>query len=108
MPGRRPRACVHLIALGLLAAACSGPAAASPPRAAAGPAAAATPAGVSDSSCGDPTTSLPPDASLPAPGSMPAGSFVRLAQDRGRFVAGVSGDRLLFGALDPLTNELKG
>jgi len=33
---------------------------------------------------------------------------VRVVQDRGRLVAGVSGDRMLFGALDPLTNELEG
>jgi polar amino acid transport system substrate-binding protein len=110
MPRRRPRACAHLVALGLLAAACSGPAATGPPRAATGPAAAVSPtaAGVPTASCGDPTTSLRPDASLPPPGGMPAGSFVRLAQDRGHLVAGVSGDRMLFGALDPLTNGLEG
>ncbi|HYW24437.1 MAG TPA: glutamate ABC transporter substrate-binding protein [Terriglobales bacterium] len=39
---------------------------------------------------------------------MPAGSFVRAVEDRGRLVAGVSGDRMLFGALDPLTNQLEG
>jgi polar amino acid transport system substrate-binding protein len=110
MPGRGARACAHLVALGLLAAACSGPAAASAPRAAAGPAglAGSTPAGAPGASCGDPTASLRPDAALPPPGAMPAGSFVRLVQDRGRLVAGVSGDRMLFGALDPLTNLLVG
>jgi len=39
---------------------------------------------------------------------MPGGSFARTVQDRGRLVAGVSGDRMLFGALDPLTNQLRG
>src|SRR5215472_760388 len=98
------------MALGLLAAACSGPAAASPPPATARPALAAnpTPAGGSDTSCGDPTASLRPGAALPPPGATPAGSFVRVVQDRGRLVAGVSGDRMLFGALDPLTNQLEG
>jgi polar amino acid transport system substrate-binding protein len=59
-------------------------------------------------SCADPTGSLRPQGPLPAPGTMPAGSFVRAVQDRGRLVAGVSGDRLLFGYLDPLNNRLEG
>jgi polar amino acid transport system substrate-binding protein len=110
MSRRRPHACANLLALGLLAAACSGPAATSPPRAGAGPGGTASPApsAAPATSCGDPTASLRPDASLPPPGAMPAGSFARMVQDRGRLVAGVSGDRMLFGALDPLTNELEG
>jgi polar amino acid transport system substrate-binding protein len=39
---------------------------------------------------------------------MPAGSTMRAIEDRGRLVAGVSGDRLLLGALDPLTDQLAG
>jgi polar amino acid transport system substrate-binding protein len=39
---------------------------------------------------------------------MPAGTFLRTVQDRGRLVAGVSGDRVLLGSLDPLRNRLEG
>jgi polar amino acid transport system substrate-binding protein len=96
--------------LGLLVAACSGPVATAPPVATARPvqAPSPTPAAVSDASCGDPTASLRPDPALPTPAAMPAGSFLRAVRDRGRLVAGVSGDRMLFGSLDPLTNQLEG
>jgi polar amino acid transport system substrate-binding protein len=39
---------------------------------------------------------------------MPAGSYMRAIQDRGRLVAGVSQDTLLFGFLDPFDGQIKG
>jgi polar amino acid transport system substrate-binding protein len=39
---------------------------------------------------------------------MPAGSFMRAIQDRRQLVAGVSRDTLLFGSLDPVSNQLVG
>jgi polar amino acid transport system substrate-binding protein len=113
MLGRRPRrvgAACAVLALGLLAAACSGPVATAPPvaTARAAPRPSPTPAAVPEASCVDPTASLRPGPALPPPGAMPAGSFARAVQDRGRLVAGVSGDRMLFGSFDALTNQLEG
>ena len=111
-PGRREtRATVGaLLAVGLLAllVACS-----SGPRAAPGPAAppAATPApspSPAAANCGNPTASLRPPAALPAPGAMPAGTYMRTIQDRGRLVAGVSQDTLLFGAVNPFNGQIEG
>jgi polar amino acid transport system substrate-binding protein len=109
MPGPLARRARALVALGLLAAACSGPVA-TPTVATARPAApgSPSPASTSGAICGDPSTSLRPAPAFPAPGAMPAGSYPRAVQDRGRLVAGVSGDRMLLGALDPLTNRLEG
>jgi polar amino acid transport system substrate-binding protein len=39
---------------------------------------------------------------------MPAGTFMRTIQDRGRLVAGVSPDTLLFGSVNPLTSQFEG
>jgi len=58
--------------------------------------------------CGNPVASLRPPAALPAPGQMPAGSYLRAIQDRGRLVAGVSQDTLLFGFLNPLDGQIEG
>jgi polar amino acid transport system substrate-binding protein len=101
---------VRLVALGLLVAACGGPVASAPPAATvrSAPAARLTPPAAPAAGCGDPTASLRPAPAAPPAGAMPAGSFLRVVQDRGRLVAGVSGDRMLFGALDPLTNRLEG
>jgi polar amino acid transport system substrate-binding protein len=101
----------------LLLAACSGPAqpaastqstsraSASPsPPAASGAAPAAAPA----PSCGDATASLRPQGAQAQPGSMPLGSYMRAIQDRGKLVAGVSQDILLFGYQNPIDNQLEG
>ena len=45
---------------------------------------------------------------LPTPGSMPDGSTMAKIQARGRLIAGVSGDTLLFGARNPLTDQIEG
>jgi polar amino acid transport system substrate-binding protein len=97
------------VVLGVLAAACTvgatvapGPLPSPPPAQA--PVALATP----DTSCGDPTASLRPQGPRPAPGAMPAGSFMRMIQDRGQVIAGVSRDTPHFGSLDPVSNQLAG
>jgi polar amino acid transport system substrate-binding protein len=76
------------------------PTATPPPAAAPGPA--------PDTGCRDPTASLRPQGPPPAPGAMPAGTYLRAIQDRGQLVAGVSRDTLLFGYLNPASNQLEG
>jgi polar amino acid transport system substrate-binding protein len=39
---------------------------------------------------------------------MPAGTFMRAIQDRGRLIAGVSPDTLLFGSVNPRTSQFEG
>jgi polar amino acid transport system substrate-binding protein len=56
----------------------------------------------------DPTRSYEPQGDLPAPGQMPAGSTMAAIQARGKLIVGVSGDTLLFGARDPLANQIEG
>jgi polar amino acid transport system substrate-binding protein len=68
----------------------------------------ATPSPPPAATCGNAVASLRPPAALPAPGQMPAGSYMRAIQDRGRLVAGVSQDTLLFGFLDPFDGQIKG
>src|SRR5262249_2791674 len=68
---------------------------------------AATPSGPTPN-CGDPTRSLRPAGAPPEPGAMPAGSFMRTIQRRGRLVAGVDQNTLLFAYLDPFTGRLQG
>jgi polar amino acid transport system substrate-binding protein len=115
----RPARWLRLTAgLALLAAACSGPGAAptvtaATPRVSAPPAsaapAAAPAAAAAPPSCGDATASLRPAASaLPTPGSMPPSTFMKAIQDRGKLVAGVSQDELLFGYQNPISNQLEG
>jgi polar amino acid transport system substrate-binding protein len=45
---------------------------------------------------------------LPAPGDMPVGSKMDEIRRRGRLIAGVSGDTLLFGSRNPLSGEIEG
>jgi polar amino acid transport system substrate-binding protein len=53
--------------------------------------------------------SYPVLESMPSPGgAMPAGSWMAEIKARGRLIAGVSADTLLFGARNPLTGELEG
>jgi polar amino acid transport system substrate-binding protein len=58
--------------------------------------------------CGDLTASLHPDATLPAPGAMPAGSFMDRIRRRGRLIAGVDQNTLLFAYLNPSDGQLEG
>jgi len=58
--------------------------------------------------CGNPVASLAPLDPMPAPGNMPAGSYMAEIQRRGRLIAGVSADTLLFGYRNPLSGQLEG
>jgi polar amino acid transport system substrate-binding protein len=58
--------------------------------------------------CADPTASLRPSGALPAPRHMRAGTFMRRIQRRGRLIAGVDQNTLLFAYLNPLTGRLEG
>ncbi len=96
-----------VVAFVLLLGACSSsssPDSASVPTTTAVPVTAAPP--VVD--CGNPVASYAPTGGLPSPGAMPAGSFMAQIQARGRIIAGVSADTLLFGYRNPLTGSLEG
>lgn len=56
----------------------------------------------------DPTRTYEPEGPLPTPGEMPAGSTMEEIHNRGQLIVGVSGDTLLFGARNPLANEIEG
>jgi len=56
----------------------------------------------------DPTRSYAPDDPLPSPANLPAGSTMRAIRDRGKLIVGVSADTLLFGARNPLKNDIEG
>ncbi len=81
------------------------PAAKPAPSPAASPAAAASP---SPAAAAEVTASLRPLSPMPQPGSMPANTYLRTIQERGRLIAGVRQDVLLFGYLNPRTNQLEG
>ncbi|MET0421407.1 MAG: glutamate ABC transporter substrate-binding protein [Acidimicrobiia bacterium] len=57
--------------------------------------------------CGNPVASFSPLSPMPAPGNMPPG-YLTTIQQRGRLIAGVSADTLLFGYFNPLTGKLEG
>src|SRR5262249_45344789 len=61
-----------------------------------------------ETSCGDATASLRPGASLSPSGRMPEGSYMRTIQRRGRLIAGVDQNTLLFASLNPFTGRLQG
>ncbi len=58
--------------------------------------------------CGDPTASLRPPATLPAPGLMPAGSYMAQIQRRGRLIAGVDQNTLLFAYFNTGDGAIEG
>ena len=59
-------------------------------------------------SCGDVTASLRPAATLPTPGQMPAGSYMQRILRRGKLIAGVDQNTLLFAYLNPATGQIEG
>jgi polar amino acid transport system substrate-binding protein len=60
-------------------------------------------------SCGNPVASIAPTSPLPTPGgTMPAGSDMATIKKRGRLIAGVSADTLLFSYRNPLTGNIEG
>jgi polar amino acid transport system substrate-binding protein len=68
------------------------------------PAAPATPAG----HCRNLTASLRPPATLPSPGQFPSGSLMERIRRRGRLVAGVDQNTLLFSYRNPLDGRIEG
>jgi polar amino acid transport system substrate-binding protein len=110
----RARLLALLLAAGLAGTACglfntpptgsgtgAAPASTPAPVEAPGPAASAVP-------CGDPTASLRPQGPLPRAGDLPDGSYVQQIYNRGRVIAGIAQDTLMFGYLNPLNNQLEG
>lgn len=73
---------------------------------AAGPAPAATPD--TPARCGDPRASLRPPAALPRAGAMPPGSWMARIRQRGRLIAGVDQNTLLFGYFRPSAARIEG
>ncbi|MDH5290095.1 MAG: ABC transporter substrate-binding protein, partial [Acidimicrobiia bacterium] len=55
-----------------------------------------------------PERSLAPEGPLPPPGQMPAGSTMAEIQAKGKLVAGVGADTLLFGFLNPKSGDIEG
>ena len=58
--------------------------------------------------CGNPVASFAPDGPVPAVGDVSPDTFMAKIRARGRLVAGVSADTLLFGYRNPLTGKLEG
>ncbi len=54
------------------------------------------------------TRSYEPLSPVPSPDEFPTGSTMATIRDRGQLIVGVSGDTLLFGARDPLENQIEG
>jgi polar amino acid transport system substrate-binding protein len=115
---RALRTIALLCVLGASLAACAQPAApaptGAPPKPTAAPAAPSPTAaptaaqGTTAPPGDDVTASLPPLSPMPQPGNMPPGTFMREIQDRGRLIAGVKDDVLLWGYMNPRTNQIEG
>ena len=56
----------------------------------------------------DATRSYEPQGAVPSPDALPAGSTMAAIRARGKLIVGVSGDTLLFGARNTLTNQIEG
>ena len=103
---RRSTAAVAVLLIVALSACDSAKSARPPAEQAPAPAAATTTTPAPD--CGNPVASFAPDGPRPAPGQMPSGTFMAKIQQRGRLVAGVSADTLLFGFRNPFSGQLEG
>src|SRR5439155_21875122 len=104
---RRSSAAVAVLLIVVLSACDSAKSAVPPAEHTPVPAAAATTPAPAPN-CGDPVASFAPDGPRPAPGQMPPGSFMAKVQQRGRLIAGVSADTLLFGFRNPFSGQLEG
>jgi polar amino acid transport system substrate-binding protein len=62
----------------------------------------------SASPCTDPTASYRPQGAVPRAGALPNGSYAQQIYNRGRVIAGIAQDTLMFGYLNPLDNQLEG
>ena len=106
-PPRGFRATTILVGLILIAAACSSSTARSG-QSSRPPVSASTTTTVAPVNCGNPVASYAPTGPQPAAGNMPAGTYMAQIQQRGRLIAGVSADTLLFGYRNPLSGNLEG
>jgi polar amino acid transport system substrate-binding protein len=78
------------------------------PVAAPAPTAVAPAPAASPQACTDPTASYRPQGPVPRAGDLPNGSYVQQIYNRGRVIAGIAQDTLMFGYLNPLDNQLEG
>jgi polar amino acid transport system substrate-binding protein len=92
-------------ACGLFGPATTGVSALPTPSASAAPRPAAS---GSPTPCTDPTASYRPPGPVPRAGDLPNGSWVQQIYNRGRLIAGIAQDTLMFGYLNPLDNQLEG
>ncbi|HXM59184.1 MAG TPA: glutamate ABC transporter substrate-binding protein [Candidatus Dormibacteraeota bacterium] len=109
---RRCRRLAVLLVVGLAGAGCglfgspsTGVSSLPPPTAL--PPASAPPA-ANPQPCTDATASLRPTGPVPRAGDLPDGSYVQQIYNRGRVIAGIAQDTLMFGYLNPLDNQLEG
>lgn len=58
--------------------------------------------------CTDAAASYRPSGPVPRAGDLPNGSYVQHIYNRGRVIAGIAQDTLMFGYLNPLDNQLEG
>jgi len=58
--------------------------------------------------CTDATASYRPQGPVPRAGDLTNGSYVQTIYNRGRLIAGIAQDTLMFGYLNPLDNQLEG
>lgn len=106
--GFRITALALLVAVAVIApAACSGGSDSEDHRSAATTTTTAKPA-APVVNCGNAVASIAPNGPLPPPGNMPSGTYMAEIQARGRLIAGVAADTLLFGYRNPLSGQLEG
>ena len=107
MSVRRPlRAAALLVAVGaLVAAGCSSGSSAAGHASRAASSSTTTTAPAPDCNT---VASYAPSGPLPSPLAMPSGSYMAQIRQRGRLIAGVSADTLLFGFRNPLSGHLEG
>jgi polar amino acid transport system substrate-binding protein len=105
------RAAVLALAVGLAGTACSAFVPGTPTGVDSGSARSSTPApqpSGSPQACTDAAASLRPQGPLPRAGDLPDGSYAQQIYNRGRLIAGIAQDTLMFGYLNPLDNQLEG
>ena len=113
-PTHRIRWLLLVMTAGLLVAACGTtseePFASNPTTDGGGGGGATTTTPSPDPACDNdaPERSLAPEGPLPPPGQMPAGSTMAEIQQRGKLIAGVGADTLLFGFLNPKSGDIEG
>lgn len=105
------RAAVLALAVGFAGTACSAFVPGTQTGVNSGSARSSTPApqpSGSPQACTDAAASLRPQGPLPRAGDLPDGSYAQQIYNRGRLIAGIAQDTLMFGYLNPLDNQLEG